>query len=448
MKISFKDYAKFFLSLEPSLEGEKMKANKLLVVFYTVVLLFSYSIETAKAANISIRSETMVRFFERNTRSKNDALIVPAYQFLEIDWGETGVNSLTFHANGWGRIDLTDNDYFEDQSDGELLYGYLQYQSVEKGIFARLGRQAVVAGVANESLNGLYLKAAFNPAIDISVYGGSPVSLDNTDGHDGDSIYGGRLGFRLAARYNFGVSYKMIRNDSTDAEEMAGVDIGLSFDKLFITGASSYNLITDGFAEHSYEALFSYAENRFNLFYQHYTFEDYFDTGANNANPFRIMAQTSEKLSTYGLDITHNFPNSVEGGIKLARNDYDHGNASNYGALVVEWYGEDLSGIGGEFGVSRGGENDQNDMVLARIYGYKEITGNRLIDQLSCDLLYAKYGDSIYGEDTSVFVSLAGSRKIVLDNLRLKLSADYESGPYFDDDYRGMVSLIYLYSNK
>jgi hypothetical protein len=98
--------------------------------------------------------------------------------------------------------------------------------------------------------------------------------------------------------------------------------------------------------------------------------------------------------------------------------------------------------------VSRGGENDRNDMLLARIYGYKEITGNRLIDQLSCDLLYAKYGESIYGEDTSIFVSLAGSRKIVIDNLRLKLSADYESGPYFDNDFRGMVSLIYLYSNK
>jgi hypothetical protein len=431
-----------------SREGDEMKIGKLLVVFLSIILLFPNYLKTAKAANVNIRSETMIRFLERDTSSKTDALIVPAYQFLEIDWGEPGINPLTFYANGWGRLDLTDNDFFEDQADGELLYGYLQYQSVEKGIIARLGRQAVVAGVAKESLNGLYLKAAFNTAIDLSVYGGSPVSLDDTDGHDGDSIYGGRLGFRLAARYNFGVSYKKIKNDSTDAEEMAGVDIGLSFDKLFITGASSYNLITEGFAEHSYEALFSYTENRFNLFYQHYAFEDYFGTGANNANPFRIMAQTSEKLTTYGLDMTHNFSDSVEGGFKLARNDYDLGNASNYGALVVDWHGEDLTGIGGEFGVSRGGENDRNDMLLARIYGYKEITGNRLIDQLSCDLLYAKYGESIYGEDTSIFVSLAGSRKIVIDNLRLKLSADYESGPYFDNDFRGMVSLIYLYSNK
>jgi hypothetical protein len=289
----------------------------------------------------------------------------------------------------------------------------------------------------------------FSPLIDLSVYVGRPVSLDDTDGRDGDSIYGGRLGFRLAARYNIGVSYKMIKNDSTDAEEMVGVDFGLSFNKFFINGASSYNLITDGFAEHSYEALFGVAKTRFSLFYQLFAFEDYFGTGANNANPFRILAQTSEELSTYGLDITHNFSESVEGGIKFARNDYDLlGEASNYGALTAMWHADDLSGIGGEFGVSRGGENDRNDMLLARIYGYKEITGSKLLDQLSCDLLYAKYGESIFGEDTSIFISVAGSRKIVTDNLRLKVSADYESGPYFDNDFRGMVSLIYLYSNQ
>ena len=439
----------FNSSQEPAIEGDEMKVGKLLVVFLSVFLLFSNYLDTAKAADVSIRSETMVRFFERDTSSKTDALIVPAYQFLEIDWGEPGVNPLTFHANAWGRVDLTDNDFFEDQADGELLYGYLQYQSVEKGIIARLGRQSVVAGVTNESLNGLYLKALFSPLIDLSIYGGRPVSLDDTDGRDGDSIYGGRLGLRLAARYNIGVSYKMIKNDSTDAEEMVGVDFGLSFNKLFINGASSYNLITEGFAEHSYEALFGVAKTRFNLFYQLFAFEDYFGTGANNANPFRILAQTSEELSTYGLDITHNFSESVEAGFKFARNDYDlQGEASNYGALTAAWHGEDLTGIGGEFGVSRGGVNDRNDMLLARIYGYKEITGNKLLDQLSCDLLYAKYSEPIFGEDTSIFISVAGSRKIVTDNLRLKVSADYESGPYFDNDFRGMVSLIYLYSNQ
>ncbi|KPK22866.1 MAG: hypothetical protein AMJ61_16685 [Desulfobacterales bacterium SG8_35_2] len=195
--------------------------------FFHRLLLFTISITEIRAENISIRSETMVRFFERDTTSKTDALIVPAYQYLQIDVGEPGENPLTFHANGWGRLDLTDNDYFDDQADGELLYGYLQYLYAEKGIITRLGRMSVVAGVANESLDGLYLKVPFSPAIDLSVFAGLPVSLDDTNGRSGDFSYGGRLGFRLAASQNIGVSYKMIRNDSTDAEEMVGLDFGL-----------------------------------------------------------------------------------------------------------------------------------------------------------------------------------------------------------------------------
>jgi hypothetical protein len=399
------------------------------------------------AGNIGIRSETIVRFLERDTRSETDALIIPVYEYLQIDLGEPGVNPLTFHANGWGRIDLTDNDFFEDQTDGELLYGYLQYQSVEKGIIARLGRQAVFAGVANESLTGLYLKAYLTPIIGLSVYAGQPDSLNKTDGRDGDSIYGGRLGLRLAGKHNIGFSYKMIKNDSTDAEEMAGVDIGLSFNNLFITGASSYNLVTDGFAENSYEAFFVGTKARYTLFYQYFTFADYFGTEANNANPFRVLAQSSEKLSSYGLEITRNATETIEAGFKLARNDYDLEEASYYGALVAAWHGEDLSGIGGELGLSNG-ENGRNDMLLARIYGYKEITNNKLLDQLSCDLLYALYDEPIFGEDTSIFLSVAASRKILHDNLRIKVSADYESGPYFDNDIRGLVSLIYHYSNQ
>ena len=89
----------------------------------TVAILVSVTLPRSSSAaeNFSVRSETLFRFFERDTSSKTDALIVPAYEYLQLDIGEPGVNPLTFHAHGWGRIDLTDNDFFEDQADGELL---------------------------------------------------------------------------------------------------------------------------------------------------------------------------------------------------------------------------------------------------------------------------------------------------------------------------------------
>jgi hypothetical protein len=391
------------------------------------------------ANNVDIKSESIIRFLERDTPSENDALVVPAYEYLQLDIGR---ETLSFHANGWGRIDLTDNDFLTDQTTGKLLYGYLEYRPEGKNFYSRLGRQAIFAGVANESVDGIYLDAALPSAMALSLYFGQPVALDSTNGRDGDSIYGGRFSLRQS-NLDLGLSYKLIENDSNDAEEMAGVDYGLLLGNIFISGLSSYNLITEDFAEHSFDAVLSAEENSLRLFYQLFTFEDYFGTGANNANPFRVLALTSEELASYGIEMTRGIPTGFEFGIKITRNDYDLEEASHYAAILANW-NNDSTSYGGEFGISEG-ENGRNDMMIARGYIATQMTENKLLDQLSLDLLYALYDQSIFGEDTSLFASISGTRK-VSENLLLKLSADYESNPYYDSDIRGLASLVYNYS--
>lgn len=428
-------------------QTSKRRVRVSLQLFAVALLLHVIAPTMATAGTTSLRAESLVRFLERDTVTENDALVTPAYLYLQFDSGTPGENDLTFHANGWGRADLSDTDYYKDQTSGELLYGYFQYQPAGKDFMARLGRQAIFAGVANESIDGIYLSSHLPGNMALSLYAGQPVALDSTNGRDGDSIYGGRLGLQFSGRHQIGASYKFIENDSIDAEEMAGIDLGLSFNKLFINGFSSYNLITEGFAEHSYEALFGAANARYRLFYQLFTFEDYFGNGANNANPFRILAQTSEELSSYGLEITHKVSDAIETGLKLARHDYDLEEASHYAGLLAAWHGNGLTSYGGEIGFSEG-ENGRNDMVLTRLYGYQELSENSLLKQVSIDALYAKYDQEIFGEDTSLFLSLSGSRNILGDDLTLKISADYESGPYFDSDIRGLVSLIYHYTKQ
>ena len=63
---------------------------------------------------------------------------------------------------------------------------------------------------------------------------------------------------------------------------------------------------------------------------------------------------------------------------------------------------------------------------------------------LSADLVYTLYDEAIYGEDSSVFVSL-GCGWNLAESLALKASADYSMDPYFDEDLRGLVSLSYRY---
>jgi len=419
------------------------KIGLALVVVPLVSLCLSLSLSSqVLAENISLRSESMIRLLERDTASEKDALIIPVYEYMQLDFGKPDETMLTFHANGWGRADLTDNDYFSDQTEGELLYGYLEYRSGKNGFMTRLGRQAVFAGVASESIDGIYLDTALPSSLKLSLYAGQPVSLVDTNGRDGDSIYGGRLSIRRN-NLDLGVSYKLIENDSNDAEEMAGIDYGFSMDRFFFSGLSSYNLVTEDFAEHSFDAAYTLETDQIRAFYHLFTFKDYFGTDANNANPFRILALASEELSNYGLEFTRNASAALNFGIKLSRNDYDLKESSNYLAVLADWSG-DSSSLGGEFGISEG-ENGRNDMMIARGYITTRMGGNKIVDQLSLDLLYALYDQPIFGEDSSLFASVAASRKLS-KRITLKISADYESNPYFNSDIRGFASLVYNYT--
>ncbi|MDH4006485.1 MAG: hypothetical protein OEU35_00320, partial [Desulfuromonadales bacterium] len=98
--------------------------------------------------------------------------MLPGYQYLQIDAGQLEDYGLSFHLYGWGRADLADNDYYEDQTAGELLYGYLEYRQDVNSLNAKLGRFQVFEGVANDAVDGLYLGSALGDYFDVSLYGG------------------------------------------------------------------------------------------------------------------------------------------------------------------------------------------------------------------------------------------------------------------------------------
>ena len=206
---------------------------------------------------VEISSETIFRAFERDTDKQDDARVVPAYEYLRLDLGALDDGGLSFHMYGWGRYDFNDSDYFEDNPDGELLYGYLEYNRPDYGLNFTLGRQHVMAGIINNSIDGLGVKSALTPYFKFALYGGSPVGLSSEDGRSGDSIWGGRVAGHKAAEYEIGLSYKKKNSDGDDDEEMAGFDLfaALPFNINFF-GFSSYNLDTRGWGEHSYDIRF------------------------------------------------------------------------------------------------------------------------------------------------------------------------------------------------
>jgi hypothetical protein len=408
-----------------------------------LILLPAYSF----GAQTRIQSETLFRFFERDAGTEEDAAVLPVYEYLQIDTGELEDYGLSFYLQGWGRHDLADSGYYDDQTTGELLYGYLEYTRRANRCTVRFGRQYVFEGVANETVDGMRLSGNLGRQFSLSVYGGQPVGFGSENGREGDSIYGGRLAHRYRKIYEVGVSYKSVDSDDEIAEKMLGVDLSLSLPgSLSLLGFSSYNRESEDWAEHSYELRVPLGGFILKPYFQRFSYEDYFGSGANTVNPFRILAQSGEVLNARGLDAMWKLNYSWSFTGRIREHGYDQFDTSRIYSILTDWQGENRDQYGVEIGRTAAGDVADNEYTLARIYGYSEETGDRFgIDFISADLLLAYYDEEIYGEDRSLFVSFSGGWRLLHDVLSVKLSGDYSRDPYFDKDLRGMLTVSYTF---
>ena len=395
------------------------------------------------SASFSLNSDTLLGVFSPNSKTA-----VPGYEYLQVDAGSLKDKGLSFHAYGWGRVDFADSGYYDSQSDGELLYGYLEYANALNNFDLKVGRQYIFEGIGNQSVDGARVAFDLSPYFTVSAYGGQPVSLDSEQGRSGDSTFGGRIGNHFGSLYNLGVSYKVVNNNGTEQEQKLGVDLNavLPFGAT-LSGFSAYNLRTDGWGEHSYELRFSVADFDFRPFFSRFNYEDYFGTGVNSANPFLLLADTNQTLTSYGTDILWRKIENWDMGVKFKGYHYDEGDtdATYYYAGLLTWHGEGLTQVGGELG-RMDGDLDRDRYLLARAYFYCDQVGKALpFKFVTGDLVYAYYDQDIYNEDSSVFVSLGVGSNFLKDKLQLKLSGDYSADPYFDNDLRGLLSARYTF---
>ena len=133
-------------------------------------------------------------------------------------------------------------------------------------------------------------------------------------------------------------------------------------------------------------------------------------------------------------------------GLKLKQYTYDlRDETSRNVTTVLNIHGDKNSQVGLEIGIMDG-ETSENDYKMMRGYFYWDtplpITENWFV---SGNLLYVRSDEDIYGEDKSLFMSLGGGKQIIENSLQVNVSGDYSSDPYFDKDFRLMMTLKYDY---
>lgn len=401
---------------------------------------------SALAAPLEIQSSTIFRLMQRDSLTDKDETIAPVYEYLQADYGQDQNKGLSLHFYGWGRTDLAGSDFYRDASTAELLYGYLEYTRPASNLNLRLGRQQVVAGITNDSIDGLSLFADLGAHFSLSAYGGLPVAYGTVQGRGGDQIYGGRLSHHLASRYDLGLSYQQLSNDGDKQDQQLGIDTSFALSAgIALAGRSSYNLESDGWGEHFYEISAALGPFSFRPFFEKYDYRDYFAGGERTPNPFAILTRSNEGLTSYGTDILWRQIANWDIGAKVKHFTYRvNDDTATYYAGLVTWHGQELTQVGGELGTMRG-DAAQNQYQLSRLFFYWDRPAGLPASFVSGDLLYARYDEEIFGKDSSFFASLGAGQRFFKDRFELKLSGDYSADPNFDSDLRGMLVMNYRF---
>ena len=417
------------------------------ILLQTIVLLF-YLSNPSFAADLSFQSETIMRVFESDVRENGDdkgKTVVPIHEYLQFDLENLSEKNLSFHAFGWGRHDFAQSGFYDKDTDGEFLYGYLQYSRSAHNLLVRVGRQYIFGVDSDSSVDGILVNTDISPWFSISAFGGQPSSLRSKNGRGGDLTAGGRISLHKGNSVQVGLFYKYVADDSNRDEEEVGFDLSSYLPKgVSLSGRSKWNLVTDGWAEHSYQALGRILGVQIRPYFEYFEYENFFNKRENSADPFRFLAETEEKITTFGSDFTYTVIPSVDVGAKLKYYDYDKRDESaQYISALAVWRWEQLSEWGAELGLMNG-DGSENRYFLGRTYVYKTLP----LGFVTGDFVYARYDEEILGRDYSVFVSLGAGRNFLDDALEVKLSGDFSSDPYFDSNLRGMLNLRYNFKHS
>lgn len=403
---------------------------------------------TSAAADLGITSDTIVRLYERDDSGGRQRSLLPVYEFLRLDYTAPKTPGLSLHAYGWGRANLRDDfGNADDTADGELLYAYLDYLDPKNRDYqVRAGRQYIFEGVMREAIDGLYAKTDLLPTVTASAYAGLPVNLEDEKGRGGDWIYGARVAQGIPGRYDVALAYKQTLNHGSTDEQLVGADATLLLPaNMTLVGHTTYNLVTGGWGEHSYELRLPFKAFELRPFYQRYRYEDFLNRRAGGSAPFRYMSQLGEKVDIAGTEAFWYPAENIEFGARYKHYEYDsrYGSANMYTVLAAIRR-KIFSEVGGEFGRVEG-DMAQNRYYLGRAYAYWDIAPLFV----TADVVYVNYdeGDvwSMYGEDSAFFASIGVGRKFLDKSLNVKLSLDYSRDPYFDKDYRGTLAASYAF---
>lgn len=402
----------------------------------TAVAIVSGSATVVRALTVDGTSRSYLSARE----SVGGNTFLPGYEYLDFSIGDISGDEISVHFGGWARYDFKQEDARQD-----LQYAFLSYKRKYDNTMVNLGRVMVFEGVAAERVDGIYARSDIaGPALGISAFGGQPAET-GIDTPGNNIIYGARLFHQKPSLYTVGLSYLREEKNSSDFREEEGVDLWFRpVDKVELLGRSSYNTVTRGWMEHSYNLVLGpFDKLRFttqaaNVHYKAFEAESttpalQFTTGL--LDPAERATLIGEEVSYAATDTVTVFANYRLYAYKIA------GDASSYGGRVNYSHGR---GNAAGFAVNRmDGDEKRLKYTEYRLYGARRI--GRI--ELAVDLIDVAFDEDISGTGNSYSATLAAAYELTR-SLKLGADVEYQKNPFFDKDVRVFAKIIYSFGTK
>jgi hypothetical protein len=418
------------------------------VFSFALFSLATLALPTFAPAAVSVTGDSNTYLQSGETADK--AKVLDLFEYLNFSVKDDQ-SKISFHAGGWADYDLghsnpSDNhlSILNDRGSGDLQYGYLSYRDTSSNAMVNLGRVLIAEGVEAGRIDGIYARTDLDRGFGIAGYGGRAVdsNVNNVNPALSDTIYGGRVSQQMPGLYRVGVSAMKEERDGADFRKEYGFDVWVHpYNRVDISGKSSYNELTAGWSEHSYLLMLGpFDKLRLDTTFQIVNYDDYFYHASLSAlSILNGYIFDDEKVQILGESATYSISDNMQVVADYKSFSYAiRSNANYYGGQIRYRLPENL---GAGFGYHRmDGFDSRRRYNEYRIYAYKKY-GH--ID-VTADLMDIAYDKPIFNVKDSYAAVVSAGYEF---SEKLKVGADLEYGknPNFDTEYKTLVKLSYSF---
>lgn len=359
---------------------------------------------------------------------------------ITAEMPSSSISGLSFHVSS-----NADNRWsLSRETEGELKYGYFEYQGRQSDITTRIGRQQITNSLLYSDLDGIAVHSQFDSTLDASLFAGSPaLQTDEITPTEG-TTYGAYILYRKS-RYHFRLTYQNIHY-SAARQQAAGLTFRseLPF-KLNLSGRNQY--IEDTTPQNTYYYRLGLGQLWIKPLVSLLLSNTY-------APEVALIAGKDDEDSFLGASLSFNSLPSVT--IEFNAKGYDLVGAaetanSYYYSTNIKWHRPSTRPskcyIGGETGIMVS-DSEAEEYYLVRLYSGWENTGDvPFIDSFNTALTYKEYEQLSSDEDKEILLSFGCAKKLLDDNFSIKLKGLISQAPDEEDNLQGGISFDYHFAN-